>query len=580
MRLSMLSSSSSSSRPRVLLRSICQSLLLLLSVVVAQEASSSDGRIETPPLGGPQYFLQSRQFSSDPVLLAPLIKSMIAIPPDDTKEFNITGTLVNVAPANANKVKDGQIALVSCDRFAYPGNLNIHDTLKMLISQSPTVAATILYSVESSHCTYNADTSLPDYMNVFTITRAATAQALLRKLGSSSGGTSSVVVQLPSTGFVGMEDVATKNSGAALDKNTPNNNNNNTPTTSVAMIILYSVTGVITILFLGVIVTGAIRAHLHPERYGPRDATGHPRQSRAKGIARAMLETLPIVKFGELDEPRARSGTAKRGDLETGAQHEGQAEQNGDGQQMEEKTDGITGRKPGQGPGAGQGQIGPASSPRTVTPEEPDRMSADTLGCPICTDDFEKGQDVRLLPCNHKFHPECIDPWLINVSGTCPLCRIDLHPHADDDDDEEAENTEEERENNEEARDRFPTNHTGTLPPPLQVDGDYNAARERTSGRRGRRRRSLATYLQSTINAMPLNDSSIEERLDAIRRLRTAQGEEDAAAAAAAAEGGATTAATGAIGPPLENRRRSHRFSTMLQNTFRVHTRRHGEETQ
>jgi hypothetical protein len=41
--------------------------------------------------------------------------------------------------------------------------------------------------------------------------------------------------------------------------------------------------------------------------------------------------------------------------------------------------------------------------------------------CPICTDDFVKGQDVRVLPCSHQFHPECIDPWLINVSGTCPL---------------------------------------------------------------------------------------------------------------------------------------------------------------
>jgi hypothetical protein len=25
------------------------------------------------------------------------------------------------------------------------------------------------------------------------------------------------------------------------------------------------------------------------------------------------------------------------------------------------------------------------------------------------------------LPCKHQFHPACIDPWLINVSGTCPL---------------------------------------------------------------------------------------------------------------------------------------------------------------
>jgi hypothetical protein len=26
-----------------------------------------------------------------------------------------------------------------------------------------------------------------------------------------------------------------------------------------------------------------------------------------------------------------------------------------------------------------------------------------------------------VLPCDHKFHPPSIDPWLIGVSGTCPL---------------------------------------------------------------------------------------------------------------------------------------------------------------
>ncbi len=45
----------------------------------------------------------------------------------------------------------------------------------------------------------------------------------------------------------------------------------------------------------------------------------------------------------------------------------------------------------------------------------------ENLGCSICTDDFLVGEDVRVLPCSHKFHPACIDPWLINVSGTCPL---------------------------------------------------------------------------------------------------------------------------------------------------------------
>src|SRR3569833_1384373 len=59
-----------------------------------------------------------------------------------------------------------------------------------------------------------------------------------------------------------------------------------------------TITGLITLLFLVIIATGAIRAHRYPERYGPRSAYGgRPRQSRAKGIARAVLETIPIVKF-------------------------------------------------------------------------------------------------------------------------------------------------------------------------------------------------------------------------------------------------------------------------------------------
>jgi hypothetical protein len=53
----------------------------------------------------------------------------------------------------------------------------------------------------------------------------------------------------------------------------------------------------------------------------------------------------------------------------------------------------------------------------------------DAQGCSICTEDFELGQDQRVLPCDHRFHPECIDPWLLNVSGTCPLCRVDLRQH-------------------------------------------------------------------------------------------------------------------------------------------------------
>ena len=175
------------------------------------------------------------------------------------------------------------------------------------------------------------------------------------------------------------------------------------------MIILYSITGIITVLFLVIIITGAVRAHRHPERYGPRYRSGRTRQSRARGIARAMLETIPIVKFGD-EAPDSRRDSIK-GDVEMSLDPETGDEQN------HRKT-----------------SIQETNQPAAVADEastEEKRKSApaasaapDTTGnfsCQICTDDFIKGQDLRVLPCNHKFHPECIDPWLVNVSGTCPL---------------------------------------------------------------------------------------------------------------------------------------------------------------
>lgn len=43
--------------------------------------------------------------------------------------------------------------------------------------------------------------------------------------------------------------------------------------------------------------------------------------------------------------------------------------------------------------------------------------------CTVCQDDFNEQDDVRVLPCEHIYHLDCIDDWLKIHSYKCPCCR-------------------------------------------------------------------------------------------------------------------------------------------------------------
>uniref|UniRef100_A0A1B6EE45 E3 ubiquitin-protein ligase RNF181 n=1 Tax=Clastoptera arizonana TaxID=38151 RepID=A0A1B6EE45_9HEMI len=50
--------------------------------------------------------------------------------------------------------------------------------------------------------------------------------------------------------------------------------------------------------------------------------------------------------------------------------------------------------------------------------------------CTVCLKMFEVNEEVKLMPCKHEFHSDCILPWL-SKTNSCPLCRHEL-PTDDD----------------------------------------------------------------------------------------------------------------------------------------------------
>uniref|UniRef100_A0A4W4F4I7 RING-type domain-containing protein n=1 Tax=Electrophorus electricus TaxID=8005 RepID=A0A4W4F4I7_ELEEL len=42
--------------------------------------------------------------------------------------------------------------------------------------------------------------------------------------------------------------------------------------------------------------------------------------------------------------------------------------------------------------------------------------------CAVCLEQYSNNQCLRVLPCLHEFHRDCVDPWLL-LQQTCPLCK-------------------------------------------------------------------------------------------------------------------------------------------------------------
>lgn len=410
----------------------------------------------------------------------------------------MTARLLSVTDATIKSIDSNTIAYISCDNAAYKGNLQASDVIRMAKEADPPPVSIVLWSSVANHCSL----SNPSYLNydpVFTTTSPVDAGEVARRIANNS----------QPNGWSLLPDTSATPTGSSSRGGGGGNNGafnctdtdlafESLLTLSVAMIILYSITGIITALFLVIIITGAIRAHRHPERYGPRNIVGRPRQSRARGVARAMLETLPIVRFGDQEEQRPKQ-VGGEGDVELGESQSRETRVNNAGARANTSPTDNEGRNPTATSDNNRTTDGAGAA---TVPHHGDGTTEDgTLGCSICTEDFAQGEHVRVLPCNHKFHPACVDPWLLDVSGTCPLCRVDLRPPGSS--------------NPASPTSETPGTPNGHLPPPLTEQS--SSALAGTGPPPTNRRRDT---LRATFALSRLRDMGPEERIAALRHLR------------------------------------------------------------
>ncbi|ANB14673.1 hypothetical protein AWJ20_2278 [Sugiyamaella lignohabitans] len=374
------------------------------------------------------------------------------------------------------------IPLLSCD----DADLVAGYLVNVEGSNSP---CAVLYSLHSQGCEFDSTSTFETQLGtVFSITSAQYSASIISQINRTMG---------PITASIS-------------SKASENNPGNGSPLTSkstgstVAMAVLYSITGVVAATFLFIIVSGAIRVHKHPERYGLVSNTtsydsnhgpggegfGSMQYSRrAKGLARAVLDSIPIVQFKVGNDASGRTTASPKEesigiDDNIGRQYAVDGEKQGrdsysldnlkaGNESMVETTNESIDElyTPGKNvvepptqteslPTGPEGAVGTSAvadvsrepvAAKAVPPvsqsvsevgtETPAAshvngtqpmetlvggLNSDEPDCPICFESFKDGDILRILPCKHRFHALCVDPWLLNSSALCPLCRVDL----------------------------------------------------------------------------------------------------------------------------------------------------------
>ena len=66
-----------------------------------------------------------------------------------------------------------------------------------------------------------------------------------------------------------------------------------------------------------------------------------------------------------------------------------------------------------------------SSSDRGTGVQTGSSSGGDADECVVCRDEYTRGDVLRQLPCGHRWHARCVDPWLL-TDARCPLCGVSI----------------------------------------------------------------------------------------------------------------------------------------------------------
>jgi len=155
-----------------------------------------------------------------------------------------------------------------------------------------------------------------------------------------------------------------------------------------------------------------IRLYLDPTEFGSQQTQQEAVRKRAIAVRRNLqAEQLMLVRMiRELETMMAELGQERNSVMPQGMNLEDMSYE--ELLALEERMGAVSKRA------ASQQQI--QSIP--VTTVRSKESVQESGNCTVCLNEFEAGEQQKILPCCHKYHAECIDQWL-RVNNTCPVCK-------------------------------------------------------------------------------------------------------------------------------------------------------------